>query len=195
MNLPNKITFSRIILTILIIIILLFPFDAVGLSIPSLFINESIVVELKYFVVGFLFIIASISDIIDGKIARKYNQETNIGKVMDDIADKLLINLILLVLSTRGFISLAITITVITTDFINYSLIIGSNGNKIKYNQVVKKIKNIFMNIGITFTLFYNLPFELINLRVSDVVLMIAAVLCVVITLQNYENSKKYIMQ
>ena len=180
MNLPNKITFSRIILTIIIIGILLFPFDAVGISLPSLFINESIVVEIKYLIVGILFVIASVSDIIDGKLARKYSMETNVGKVMDDIADKLLI-------------SSVIAITIIATDIINYAFKLGCNGNEIKCNITIKKIKNIFMNVGIVLTLFYNLPFELINFKVSDVMLMIAAVLCIVITLQYYENGKKYI--
>lgn len=193
MNLPNKITFSRIILTIIIIIALLFPFDAVGISLPSLFINESIVVEVKYLIVGILFMIAAISDVIDGKLARKYNLETNIGKVMDDIADKLLVDLTLIVLSTCGFISSTIAIVIIATDIINYALKLGSNGNEIKCNNIVKKIKNLFINFGIVLTLFYNLPFELINFKVSDVMLMIASVLCIVITLQYYETSKKYI--
>ncbi len=193
MNLPNKITFSRIILTIIIIIALLFPFDAVGISLPSLFINESIVVEVKYLIVGILFMIAAISDVIDGKLARKYDLETNIGKVMDDIADKLLVDLTLIVLSTCGFISSTIAIVIIATDIINYALKLGSNGNEIKCNNIVKKIKNLFINFGIVLTLFYNLPFELINFKVSDVMLMIASVLCIVITLQYYETSKKYI--
>lgn len=193
MNLPNKITFSRIILTIIIIGTLLFPFDAVGISLPSLFINESIVVEIKYFMIGILFIIAAISDIIDGKIARKYDMETGIGKVMDDIADKLLIDLVLIVLSTCGFISSTISIVVIATDIINYSLKLGSNSDAIKCSNAIKKAKNFFLNIGIVLTLFYNLPFELINFKVSDVMLMIGAVLCIVITLQYYETGKKYI--
>ncbi len=193
MNLPNKITFSRIILTIIIIIALLFPFDAVGISLPSLFINESIVVEVKYLIVGILFMIAAISDVIDGKLARKYDLETNVGKVMDDIADKLLVDLTLIVLSTCGFISSTIAIVIIATDIINYALKLGSNGNEIKCNNIVKKIKNFFINFGIVLTLFYNLPFELINFKVSDVMLMIASVLCIVITLQYYETSKKYI--
>ena len=193
MNLPNKITLSRIILTIIIIVILLFPFDTMGISLPSLFINESIVVEIKYLFVGILFAIATISDIIDGKLARKYNMETNIGKVMDDIADKLLIDLVLIVLSTCGFISSSIAIVVIGTDIINYSLKIGCNGNEVKCSPNVKKIKNFLLNIGIVLTLFYNLPFELINFKVSDVMLMISSVLCIVISLQYYETGKKYI--
>ena len=55
MNLPNKITLSRIFLTVLIIVILIFPFDATGLSLPKLFVNETIVVDLKYIVAGVLY--------------------------------------------------------------------------------------------------------------------------------------------
>ena len=73
MNLPNKITLSRIFLTVLIIVILIFPFDATGLSLPKLFVNETIVVDLKYIVAGVLFIIASITDFIDGFLARRRN--------------------------------------------------------------------------------------------------------------------------
>ena len=79
MNLPNKITISRIILTIFIIILLLFPFDAAGINMPKLFINESIVVDVTYLIAGFLFIIASLTDFADGDIARKYNLVTDCG--------------------------------------------------------------------------------------------------------------------
>ena len=59
MNLANKITFSRIILTFIIIFMLLFPFDAAGINIPKLFVNESIVMDITYLIVGVFFIIAS----------------------------------------------------------------------------------------------------------------------------------------
>ena len=79
MNLPNKITFSRILLSFLIIIILLFPFDASGIELPKLFIDESIVIDLKYIVAGVLFIVASLTDFVDGRLARKYNMVTDLG--------------------------------------------------------------------------------------------------------------------
>ena len=72
MNLPNKITMSRIFLSIFIIILLIFPFDATGIIIPKVFINEMLVVDVKYIIAGILFIIASITDFLDGHIARKY---------------------------------------------------------------------------------------------------------------------------
>lgn len=193
MNLPNKITLSRIFLTIIILIFLLFPFDAVGISLPNLYINETLVVDIKYMIVGLLFIIAIITDTIDGNLARKYKMETVVGAVMDDIADKVLIDSILIELSTCGFISSIIPLIIINTDIINYSLKVGCSCQEIKYNNSIKKMRNFFMYFGITLTLFYNLPFELINLRIADSLLVISSILSIVMTLQNIEISKKFL--
>lgn len=192
MNLPNKITLSRIILAIIILFILLFPFDTVGITFPSLFINESIVVDIKYIIVGILFIIALITDNIDGKIARKLNMETNIGKIMDDIADKVLVDTLLIVLATSGFVSTIIAVIVVAMDIIIYSLKLGTENRQINMKNL-NNIRNIFIDVGLVLTLFYNLPFELINFRVADVLLMIGTVISIVITIQTYEQTKKYI--
>ena len=104
MNLPNKITMIRIFLTILIVIMLLFPFDAVGLTATKLFINELIVVDVKYFIAGGLFILASLTDFLDGYLARKYDMITDLGKMLDAIADKFLVNSVLIILSSQGLI-------------------------------------------------------------------------------------------
>ena len=101
MNLPNKITMSRIILSLFIIIVLLFPFDAAGFSLPKLFINESLVIDIKYPIAGVLFIIASLTDFVDGYLARKYNLVTDLGKMLDAIADKVLVNAILIIFDRK----------------------------------------------------------------------------------------------
>ena len=192
MNLPNKITFGRIILTAVILVILLFPFEAVGISLPNLFINESIVIDIRYFIAGFLFLLAVISDIIDGKLARKYEMETISGKIMDDIADRVLVDSTLIVLSVNGFISSIIPLVVVTTEVINNS--IQKNCiEDIKIKRSIQKIQKLFIHTGIILTLFYNLPFELVNFKVSDVLLMISSVLCIVISIQYVTNSKKYL--
>lgn len=192
MNLPNKITFGRIILTAIILVILLFPFEAVGISLPNLFINESIVIDIRYFIAGFLFLLAVISDIIDGKLARKYEMETISGKIMDDIADRVLVDSTLIVLSVNGFISSIIPLVVVTTEVINNS--IQKNCiEDIKIKRSIQKIQKLFIHTGIILTLFYNLPFELVNFKVSDVLLMISSVLCIVISIQYVTNSKKYL--
>ena len=169
MNLPNKITMLRIFLSFFIILLLLFPFDATGITIPQLFINESLVVDIRYLVAGVLFVVASVTDFIDGYLARKYNQVTDFGKMTDAIADKVLVNSILVILSSTGFISAIIPVIIVVRDIVvdSIKMIAGSKGNVV---SAIKsgKLKTFCLMIGITLTLFYNLPFELFNLRVAD---------------------------
>lgn len=196
MNLPNKITLARIFMTVLIIIILLFPFDALGISATKLFINESIVIDVKYLIAGVLFIIASVTDSIDGYIARKYNLITDLGKMLDAIADKFLVNSVLIILSSQGIIHTIIPVIIVTRDII-VDVIKMIVGNKRHAVAAIKsgKIKTIFLMVGITLTLFGNLPFELINIRVSDILLIIATVLSIYSGIQYYQMNKELIME
>lgn len=191
MNLPNKLTIARIVMTLFIIIILIFPFDAAGIDLPKLFINESIVVDIKYFVAGFLFILASVTDFLDGYIARKYNLVTDFGKVMDAIADKVLVNSVLIILSSSGFVHPIIPVIIITRDIVvnSIKMVAGNNGRVI---AAIKsgKIKTICLMCGITLTLFYNLPFELWNVKISDVLLIVAAILSLISGVQYYSMNK-----
>ena len=118
MNLANKITISRIVLTVIIVGVLLFPFDSAGLNFPSLFINELIVVNVKYLIVGFLFIVAWFTDFLDGYVAKKNNMITEVGKTLDNIADKMLIDSVLIVLSSQGFLHPIVPVVVISRDCI-----------------------------------------------------------------------------
>ena len=196
MNLPNKITVARIALTGIIIGILLFPFDAVGLSFPRLFINESIVVNVKYLIVGVLFVIASLTDFVDGRIARKYNLVTDLGKMLDAIADKILVDSVLIILASSGFISPVIAVIIIVRDIIvNAVKMAAGNAGKVVAASWTGKVKTTFQMIGITLTLFYNLPFELINIRISDFTLIIACVLAIVSAIQYINANKQYISE
>lgn len=194
MNLPNKITMARLILSLFIIVLLLFPFDAAGITVPTLFINESIVVDIRYFVAGVLFIIASLTDFVDGYLARKYNQVTDFGKMIDAIADKVLVNSILIILASTGFISAIIAVIIVVRDIVvdSIKMIAGSKGNVV---AAIKsgKLKTACLMIGLTLTLFYNLPFELLNLRVADAFLVVATILSVISAIQYYVMNKKYI--
>lgn len=194
MNLPNKITISRIVLTIFIIILLLFPFDAASINIPKLFINESIVIDITYVIAGLLFIIASTTDFIDGYIARKYNLVTDFGKMIDAIADKILVNPILIILAAKGFISPIIPVVIVCRDSIVNSIkMIAGNKGKIVAAIKLGKLKTACLMTGIVLTLFYNLPFELFNLRVSDALLIVACVLSIVSGIEYYNINKKYL--
>ena len=191
MNLPNKLTIIRIILSVIIIIFLVFPFPTAGIDLPQLFINEKIVVDIKYLIAGVLFIIASLTDFLDGYIARKYNMVTDFGKLMDAIADKMLVNSVLIILSSSGFIHPIIPIIVILRDTIVNSIkMIAASKGKVVAAIKSGKIKTICLMVGISLTLFYNLPFELYNLRIADFLLFIATVMSIISGVQYYIRNK-----
>lgn len=194
MNLPNKLTMARIYLSLIIIVILLFPFDALGIEVYKLFINESIVVDIRYPIAGVIFGIASLTDFFDGRIARKRNLVTDFGKMIDSIADKVLVNSVLIILASSGFIHPIITVVIILRDSIvnSIKMIAGSKGDVVAAIKT-GKIKATFLMVGIMLTLFYNLPFELWNLKVSEFLLVIACVFAIISAVEYYNQYKKYI--
>ena len=196
MNLPNKLTISRIIMSIIIIILLLFPFQMAGFDFPKLFINEKLVVDSKYLIAGFLFIIASLTDFLDGYIARKNNLVTDFGKLLDAIADKVLVNSVLIILASQGFIHPIIPVVIIVRDSIVNSIkMIAASKGKVVAAIKSGKIKTACLMVGISLILFYNLPFELFNLRVADFLLFVAAIMSIISGIQYYNKNKHLIFE
>lgn len=196
MNLPNKLTIMRIIMSIIIIILLLFPFQTAGINFPTLFVNESIVIDIKYLIVALLFIIASITDFLDGFIARKYNLVTDFGKLLDAIADKVLVNSVLIILSAQGFIHPIIPVVVIVRDSIVNSIkMIAASKGKVVAAIKSGKIKTACLMVGIILTLCYNLPFELFNLKVADFLLFFAAAMSIISGIQYYTLNKHLLFE
>jgi len=197
MNLPNKLTISRVVMAILIIIILLggdYIGDLFGFEIPKLFVNETIVVDLKYIIAGFLFIAASLTDFLDGYIARKYNLVTDFGKLVDAIADKILVNSVLIILAAQGFIHPIIPVVVILRDSVVNSIkMLAASKGKVVAAIKSGKLKTACLMVGIVLTLFYNLPFEVWNISVGKVLLLIATVLSVTSGIQYYSLNKHLI--
>ncbi len=114
MNLPNKLTLFRVILIPFFVFFLLAPyFEGYG----------------NYIAVA-IFIVASITDFLDGKIARKYNLVTNFGKFMDPLADKLLVCSALICLIQLELIPAWVVIIIIAREFIisGFRLIASDNG-------------------------------------------------------------------
>ena len=194
MNLPNKLTISRIIISVLIIIVLLFPFDSMGINIPDFFVNEQLVVHLEYLIAGVLFILGSITDFLDGYIARKYNLITDFGKLIDAIADKMLVNSVLIILAATGTINAIIPVVVILRDeVVNSIKMLAASKGRVVAAIKSGKYKTACLMIGITLTFFYNLPFELINLKVADFFLLVATILSLISGIQYYFLNKDII--
>jgi len=175
---------------------LLFPFDSAGITTLKIFVNESIVVDIKYIIVGFLFIIASFTDFLDGFIARKYNCCTDFGTMMDSIADKILINSSLVLLATIGFIHTVIAVVVVIRDIVVDSIkrYVASKGLVLGSIKTAK-LKTVLFMVSITMILFYNLPFELINLKIADIILVVATIISVSSMIEYFSKMDKIIKE
>ena len=195
MNTANKITISRIFLSLIILLILLLPWHEFGINIPTYIINGSITIDLRYIISGVLFIIASLTDFIDGKVARKYNMVTDFGKMIDAISDKLLTNTLIVVLAAENMVHPIIAVIIIGRDIIvdSIKMLIGNKGKAVAAIPVAK-YKTATLMVGLTLKLFYDLPFSLVPVRVSDYLLIIAAVLSIVSGAKYYVMAKEYIM-
>ena len=193
-NLPNKLTIFRIILSIIIIILLLFPFNMINITFPKYLVGGVIVLDMKLVISGILFIIASITDFLDGYIARKYNLVTNTGKVLDAIADKILVNSILIILCGQGYITPVIPVILVLRDTIvnTIKMIAGNNGDVVAAIKT-GKFKTAFLMIGLSLKLFGNFPMGLYNIALDDFFLITATVLSVVSAIEYYNIYKKYI--
>ena len=193
MNVPNRITVCRIILSVLLLILLIFPLDKVGISFPEIMVNENFIIDSKYLICGVVFMIASLTDFLDGHLARKYNMVTDLGKVMDAIADKILVNGLLIILCGQGYIHPIIPVIIILRDTITntFKMIAGNNGEVVGAIKT-GKFKTAFLMIGLTLKLIGNLPMELINIALDDFFLITATVLAVISGIEYYNLYKKY---
>ena len=140
MNLANKLTIFRIILVPIMMIIPLFNIqgDVFGIS-------------LTYIIMDIIFIIASITDKLDGYIARSRNQITTFGKFLDPIADKILVVVAMLILLQVGKIPYWIPAIVIMREFIvsGYRLIVVQKNGDVISASVWGKIKTATQMVGI----------------------------------------------
>ena len=168
MNTPTKLTVARILMTIVMIFMLLFPFYDVGINMPS-FLVGGVYVKLEYLIAGVIFVVASVTDFLDGYLARKNNEVTDLGKMLDAIADKVLVNSALIILASKGFILTLIPVVIIFSDTVVDAMTMDAERNgKVVAAISSGKIKTASMMVGVTLTFFYNLPFEMINIRVSN---------------------------
>ena len=193
MNLPNKITVARLFLTVVIILLLALPFALFGINFPKYDIN-GVTIELNYIIAGVIFIIASLTDFLDGHIARKYNLVTDTGKMLDAIADKVLVSPILILLASKGFIPVIIPVIYVTRDIIVDAIKMQA-ASKGKVVAAIKsgKLKTATMMVGITLVFFYNIPFEFINIRVDLFLLFFACIMAVVSAFEYYKLNKEII--
>ncbi len=193
MNLPNKITLGRIFLGVLLIIMLLMPWSELGVYFP-VYTVFGVQISLLYIITGIMFVVASVTDFVDGYIARSRNMVTDFGKVMDAIADKILVNGVLIIMAYNRMIPLFVPVIIITRDTVVDSCkMVSGNKGKVVAASILGKIKTICMMVGMTLAMFSNLPFEIIPLRLDEILILAATVLSVISGIQYFNNSKEFL--
>lgn len=140
MNLPNKLTIFRIILVIIMIILTLFNIQGEVLGIPIVAI-----------ILDAIFIIASITDKLDGYLARSRNEITTFGKFLDPIADKILVITAMIILVEMGRLPAWIPTIIVFREFIvsGYRLVAVQNGGKVIAANIWGKLKTVTQMIAI----------------------------------------------
>lgn len=140
MNLPNKLTIFRIILVPIMVII---PF----LGIKSKFLG----IPLEWIIIDIIFIIASITDKLDGYLARKRNQVTTFGKFLDPLADKILVLTAMVMLVEMDKLPAWIPIIVLSREFIvsGYRLVAVEKGGRVIAASNWGKLKTVTQMIAI----------------------------------------------
>lgn len=196
MNLPNKITTVRIFISIFILILLVFPFYQIGVSLP-IYVIGKIEVSFEYLIAGFLFAIGSGTDFLDGYLARKHNLITDYGKVMDAIADKILVNGVLIILAFNRDISIIVPVIIITRDTIvdSIKMIAANKSGKAVPASIAGKIKTVFMMVGITLLFFNNLPFILWGIPLGKLLVLLATILSVYSGIEYFIHHKDLFMK
>ena len=140
MNLPNKLTIFRIILVPIMVIVTFLNIQANFLGIP-----------VTYWILNIIFIIASYTDHLDGKLARKNNQITTFGKFADPLADKILVLAAMLILVEDGKLPAWIPIIVIFREFVvsGYRLVAVEKGGIVIAANIWGKLKTVTQMIAI----------------------------------------------
>lgn len=171
MNLPTKITFSRIALVVTMLLFLL----VLGFipNLPVIYIgNEQYGVTLYYLITFCVFVIAASTDYLDGHLARKWNQVTDLGKFLDPVADKLLVDSLLIFLVIPHFNMNTLTIPtycviiMIIRDLVVDALrFIAAGKGKVLAANIFGKIKTVLQMIAIPLVLLNGWPFSYFDMN------------------------------
>jgi len=210
MNIPTKITVSRII-AIVAMLIGLGVFEIICRANPLMFHGNNLYlgkseINIVYFVVCIVFILAALTDMIDGKLARKWNQVTDLGKFLDPVADKLLVNsmLIFLCINRVGVYTtpdqyvipaFAVIIMVARDIVVDCLRFVAAKKNVVIAANIFGKAKTVAQMITILLVLLNGWPFYYFDLKWGTQYLRIVAFFVYITTALSLLSGVIYVIQ
>ena len=170
MNLPNKLTVFRMILIPVFMLVLALPLDWGTLQVAGA------QLPVTHLVAAIIFIVASLTDLADGKIARKYKLVTNFGKFADPLADKLLVMTALIFFVQFGWVPAWMVAIIVNRELSITGLrtLIVENNGKVLAAAMPGKIKTASQMVAISFFLLHDIVFAMANIPFAMIMIWIA---------------------
>lgn len=194
MNLPNKLSLFRV--ALVPIIVILFLTDGIMECFRIHTANGDIVFTLSDILVFVLFAVASFTDFLDGKIARSRNLITSFGKFVDPIADKLLVNSMLILFACTSRISVFAVLLMIWRDMIVDGLRMNASAKgKVVAAGMLGKIKTVLQMFAIIFLMLKNLPFAFVGIPMDQILLWAATIVSLASGIQYFIQLKDIVME
>ncbi len=176
MNFKWKLIVSRICLSCFCILVLLFPWNDIGISIPSFIINGKIVVDSKYIFSGVLFVISFLLWMIEEADSKRMRCTKEI-QLFRGVANRIMIEGVLISLAYYGFINVIAPVLL----FVVHTFKDATNlVEEPKRDTFFDKMTTIFLFLGTALLLFYNLPFEMWGIYVAEIIIYIATLLSLI---------------
>ncbi len=173
MNLPNKLSLMRI--AFVPVAAVVFLCGELSASFQNGIYVGSVFLQYSDLLVLLLFAAASITDFLDGYIARRNHLITSFGKFIDPIADKLLVNTLLILLAWSGRISVIAVLLMIARDTIVDGLRMNAaSSGKVVAAGYAGKVKTVMQMLAIIFILLHDVPFAFIQVPIGECLLWIA---------------------
>ena len=185
MNLPNRITLLRTILIPVFIFFLLFDMGDNTITILN-----SRPMKINIFIAAVIFIFASVTDFIDGYLARKYNLITNMGKFLDPLADKLLVGSAFIVMVELGMMHSWMVVIVIAREFAVTGLrLLAVEKGEVIPAGILGKLKTISQLVAIILILLGNPVFNMCHFELDYILLWISVILTILSGIEYFKNS------
>lgn len=190
MNLPNKLTMARIIMVPVVVIVYLCIPTTVGV------VDAKSGLALRDILAFFIFAIASLTDLLDGKIARKNNLITSFGKFADPIADKLLVNTLLIMMASTRQASLIAVLLMTARDLIVDGLrMVASQHGRVVSAGIYGKAKTVLQMVALCFLLLRHWPFSIVGIPIGTILLWLATIMSLYSGYVYFIKLKKYVLE
>lgn len=190
MNIPNRLTIIRILLVPVVVAVYLCMDPTIGV------IDEASGLALRDVIAFVIFAVASITDFFDGMLARKNNWITSFGKFVDPIADKMLVNTVLILMVYFHQANVIAVLLMIARDLIVDGLrMSAANSGEVVSAGIFGKLKTVLQMFALVFLLLKDWPFVYMGICMDQILLWAATVASLYSGWIYFNQLKKYVLE